>query len=202
MIPAQRIRSFFDLHTPALVSEPSLKRAEVALVLNLASDQEDPDILFIQRAEHKDDPWSGQMAFPGGRREPQDQWDGAAACRETHEEIGLELSPSQMVGRLDDMRGRHGGRSADLVISCFVFMADEVRAFRPNHEVSDVVSLPLSRLLDPTLRTTVRYDAAGDLAFPGVLLDSEDPRVIWGLTYRFLTNFFSHFGLHLPAMPR
>ncbi len=88
------------------------------------------------------------------------------------------------------------------MISCFVFIAESVSALRPNHEVSDVVSLPISRLLDPSLRTTVRYDAAGGLEFPGVFLDPDDPRVIWGLTYRFLTGFFSLFDQHLPAMPQ
>ena len=202
MIAVQRITALFDNHQPTLVTDPSLKRAEVALVLNPAIDREDPNILFIQRAEHKDDPWSGQMAFPGGRREPEDALDGAAARRETFEEIGLALSASQLVGRLDDMRGRHGGRSADLVISCFVFIVESVSALRPNHEVSDVVSLPISRLLDPSLRTTVRYDAAAGLEFPGVFLDPDDPRVVWGLTYRFLTGFFSLFDQHLPAMPQ
>ncbi len=66
MIAVQRIKALFDNHRPTLVTDPSLKRAEVALVLNPATDREDPNILFIQRAEHKDDPWSGQMAFPAG----------------------------------------------------------------------------------------------------------------------------------------
>ena len=62
MIAVQRIKALFDNHRPTLVTDPSLKRAEVALVLTPAIDREDPNILFIQRAEHKDDPWSGQMA--------------------------------------------------------------------------------------------------------------------------------------------
>ena len=138
------------------------------------------------------------MAFPGGRRENSDLEAGDAACRETWEEIGLKLFPTDSVGRLGDLRGRHGGRSADLVISCFVYMVDTTPALQPNHEVSEIVQIPLSRLLDPDLRTSVEYEAAGGIRFPGIFLSKEDERVIWGLTYRFLIRFFSLFGHPLP----
>ena len=199
MIPASQIRHFFDRHQPTLVDDPSLRRAEVALVLETGAGGDDPRILFIQRAEHADDPWSGQMAFPGGRRENTDTLDGGAAQRETYEEIGLALSPAQLIGRLDDLRGRHGGRSANLVISCFVFLIDNISALTPNYEVADIVQLPISRLLDPKLQTKVRYEAAEGLDFPGIFLGHQDERVIWGLTYRFLRNFFSLFDHHLPS---
>ncbi len=169
MIAVQRITALFDNHRPTLVTDPSLKRAEVALVLNPATDREDPKSSFSFSAPSiRMIPGRAKWRFQAGAASPEDALDGAAARRETFEEIGLALSASQLVGRLDDMRGRHGGRSADLVISCFVFIAESVSALRPNHEVSDVVSLPISRLLDPSLRTTVRYDAAGGLEFPGV----------------------------------
>ena len=51
---------------------------------------EQTEVLFIQRAERPGDPWSGQMAFPGGHREDSDI-SLQAAMRETHEEIGLGL---------------------------------------------------------------------------------------------------------------
>ena len=198
MISVSEILNRFQEHQPDLDRQSSARQAEVALVLNRNAGEHDPSIVFIQRAMSPDDPWSGQMAFPGGRREHSDLEAGDAACRETCEEIGLKLHPVESVGRLGDLRGRHGGRSADLVISCFVYLVDATPVLRPNHEVSEVVQIPLSRLLDPKLRTSVQYEAAGGTLFPGIFLSEEDERVIWGLTYRFLTQFFSLFGHPLP----
>ena len=70
---------------------PPARRAAVALVLRGPGDAsgdgaEGPiELLFVKRAEWEGDPWSGHVAFPGGRHEPQDEtlWDTAA--RETHE---------------------------------------------------------------------------------------------------------------------
>jgi len=199
VIPIQEIIGCLDSHRPALVDKPPMHQAEVALVLDGTRTTDDPQIIFIQRSICVDDPWSGQMAFPGGRREESDSQAGDAARRETLEEIGLELGQHQLVGRLGDLRGRHGGRSRDLLISCFVFTTPGVPPLTPNHEVSQVVSVPLSRLLDPSLQTRVQYEAVSDQGFPGIFLDKQDERVIWGLTYRFLRQFFSLLGCHLPA---
>ncbi len=198
MISVGEILNRLEGHQPEIDPRASPHRAEVALVLDGSAADHDPSIIFIQRSPSPDDPWSGQMAFPGGRREDSDLEAGDAARRETREEIGLELRPAQPVGRLGDLQGRHGGRSADLVISCFVYAVDTVPALKPNHEVSEIVQIPLSRLLDPDLRTSVRYEAAGDKMFPGIFLAQDDARVIWGLTYRFLMQFFSRLGHPLP----
>src|SRR5689334_17901368 len=59
------------------------RRAAVALVLRVVSGR--LELLFVKRAEYAGDPWSGQVAFPGGRQEPVDEtlWD--TAVRETRE---------------------------------------------------------------------------------------------------------------------
>lgn len=52
----------------------------------------DPEVLFIKRAGRAGDRWSGHVALPGGKRDPQDADDLAAAIRETKEEVGLDLT--------------------------------------------------------------------------------------------------------------
>lgn len=52
----------------------------------------DPEVLFIKRAGRAGDRWSGHTALPGGKRDPQDADDVAAAIRETREEVGLDLT--------------------------------------------------------------------------------------------------------------
>ena len=73
-------------HQPYLVGSTDKTRAAVAAVLGPTP--EGLQLLFIERAQHPDDPWSGHIAFPGGRIEIDDPSPRAAAERETLEEVG------------------------------------------------------------------------------------------------------------------
>ena len=78
--------------------------AAVAVLLHDGT--EGLEALFIHRAERAGDTWSGQIAFPGGRREPSDSDLRVTAIRETHEEIGVDLASAEPLGVLDDMYPR------------------------------------------------------------------------------------------------
>ena len=181
-------------HQPVLSSTGDC-HAAVALILDNAVSRDDPEIVFIERAQVLTDPWSGHIAFPGGRCEPGDQLPLDTAVRETEEEIGVDLSAGRLLGRLDDLTGR---RSHHLVVSCFVFMMSSVGPFRQNHEVANVFTLPMSRLLETRRQTEVQYDAWQGQVFPAIRLSNHEEPVIWGLTYRFLENFFALLGHQLP----
>lgn len=64
----------------------------------------DPEVLFIKRASRSGDRWTGHIAFPGGRQDPNDADDVATGIRETQEEVGLDLQRSQClhIGNLPD----------------------------------------------------------------------------------------------------
>jgi len=194
VISTHTITQQLTQHQPVL-SNTGDSHAAVALILDSAASTDDPEIVFIERARVPNDPWSGHIAFPGGRREPGDQLPLDTAVRETEEEIGVDLSAGQLLGQLDDLTGR---RSHHLVVSCFVFMMSSVGTFRQNHEVADVFTLPISRLLETKRQTEVQYEAWQGQVFPAIRLSDHEEPIVWGLTYRFLENFFALLGHHLP----
>ena len=174
----------------ALASRPSqpvapagASRAAVALILRDGA--AGIELLFIRRADHPQDPWSGQMAFPGGRAEPGDAGLLATAVRETEEEIGLDLArAAEPLGALDEVRAMARMRPMDLTILPFVFRLAGTAELRIGPEVKSVHWISLGALLGTDLRSTMDYvDEGTSLRFPCLRVDEV---VIWGLTYRML----------------
>lgn len=160
------------------------RQASVALILcDLISD---PKIFFIERAKNQNDPWSGQIAFPGGNRESGDNSLFFTACRETEEEVGLRLLPQDLLGRLDDQQGRNSYQRLPLVISCFVFDMEDDQQTVNNSEVEDSFWVSVSYLLDVDNKINYQTEHA-DNPYPGICLGGH--RVLWGLTYQFVQMF-------------
>ncbi len=188
----EEIRRALDAHTPLELASAGTRRAAVAMVL--ADQAAEPSVLFIERASHSGDPWSGHMAFPGGRMDPGDAHPREAAERETLEEVGLSLRDAACIGRLDDKRGNPATPKA-LLISAFVYALPEPVALEPNHEVREAFWFPLRALEDPSRHVPYR---AHTLEFPGILIGEPERHVVWGLTYSFLESFFRVVGRPLP----
>lgn len=189
MVTLADIRAALAAHTPSSLGGRS--RAAVAVVLHDAP--AGPELLFIERAARFGDPWSGQMAFPGGRLDPGDADDRAAAERETREEVGLDLAGAEWLGRLGDVDA--GIRVvAPLVLSAFVYRLDAPPALVRNHEVRETLWVPMSRLVDPAHRVRHRFGVA---RFPGIVVGEPGRHVVWGLTYQLVDDLLRLVGSSL-----
>ena len=157
---------------------------ETAVALILTPGPSGLEALFIRRAERADDPWSGHIALPGGRREPGDADRLATAVRETQEEIGLALPASALLGELDDL-APSVPRLPPLVIRPYVFGFETLPVARLSEEVAEVMWLPLAELPACEGKTSV--------TIRGVPVEvpcfNRGGVVIWGLTYRILSGF-------------
>lgn len=175
--------------TESLSEGPRPGRAAVAIVLRDVEDG--PEVLLIRRSERIDDPWSGHMAFPGGREDPDDESLLATAIRETQEELGLDLSTSgRLLGRLGDLPAVARGRRVGITIAPFVFeLTGEVElAYRPD-EVAEAIWVPIDPLMHGRLHTTFELERDGQRTLSPA--HDVDGRIVWGLTYRMLESLFA-----------
>lgn len=160
---------------------PAVRKAAVAAVLRDVPG--DVELLFIRRAEHPRDPWSGQMGLPGGRVEADDASPLAAALRETREEIGLDLETlGRPLGRLSEVRTHLPLGSVPHSVVPFPFAVDGDPKLHANHEVEETLWVPLSFLADRRNRSSFTWVRRGlPLPMPCYTFHG---RVIWGLTLK------------------
>lgn len=183
----ERVRRALEGSLAAASVEPEGKAAAVAAILRHAGDL--PEVLFIKRSEREGDPWSGHMAFPGGRREARDPHLLATALRETVEEIGLDLERhGELVGVLEDEDAGGRGAKGALPIRPYVFeLRDEV-SLRFSHEVSEALWAPLPELYGGSRASSITVPYKGQ-SYTLPAWDVEG-RIVWGLTYRMMNKLF------------
>jgi 8-oxo-dGTP pyrophosphatase MutT (NUDIX family) len=166
---------------------PGQREAAVALVLQ-------PKVsglraLFILRAKKEGDPWSGQMALPGGHRETIDTDLVETARRETHEEIGLDLNKAgRYLGSLAGIRANPRA-GFDLVVTPQVFaLEDKAVPLQPNEEVAEVLWGNLDEMISGRSLTDASFpEFQREGTFPGYQVGAQ---VVWGLTFRMINDFF------------
>ncbi|MGN6393758.1 MAG: NUDIX hydrolase [Gemmatimonadales bacterium] len=160
--------------------------AAVALILVPAPDA----MLLIRRAERQGDPWSGHMALPGGRQEPPDRDLTATAIRETAEEVGLRLSPADLIGGLDDVIPRTP-MLPPIAVRPFVFTLPARPPLAPNPEVASAGWVLLDHLLHPETYHSARVEIRGaPRDFPAYRVEDS---IVWGMTERIVTSLLDHF---------
>lgn len=167
---------------PAVQVSPSpvLKWAAVAAVIVPGPDA----LLLLRRAERAGDPWSGQMAMPGGRREPDEDL-LFTAIRETEEEVGTRLPPEALLGCLDDVAPRTPVLPP-IAVRPFVFRLDRRPPLGLSAEVAEVHWVPLDVLRAPETWGEVTVEVLGSRrAVPAYQLGVG---TVWGMTERILTD--------------
>jgi 8-oxo-dGTP pyrophosphatase MutT (NUDIX family) len=180
-----RLRDRLAASHPDAADDPALIWAAVAAVI-----APDPEaILLIRRAERVGDPWSGHMALPGGRREPEDSDLLATAMRETREEVGLLLTTADLLGNLEDVVPRTPVLPP-IAVRPYVFLVSSRPSISLNPEVTASSWVPLSHLLRPDTHQPVRLEVAGESrVVPAFELEDG---IVWGMTERILTALLKH----------
>ena len=168
--------------------EEGLTWAAVAMVLR-GETVADASLLFIRRAERVGDPWSGHVAFPGGRRDATDATLEETARRETLEELSLDLATdARLIGVLDDLRPRSAALPS-IAVRPFVYALTRDVELMPNVEVHSAFWMPVSELRDPACATEHVFERAGArMRFPAYRWGED---VVWGMTERIVTQLLS-----------
>jgi len=158
------------------------KTTAAVLVPLLAVDGE-PSLLFTRRSNELPH-HQGQVAFPGGRHEPEADADlVATALREAHEEVGLDPADVRLLGALDDIETM----ATRFIITPVVGVVPWPYAFEPcPREVDAIFTVPLRALAAPGAERRETWDFGGR----AVAVDTYpvDGHVIWGATQRITRN--------------
>lgn len=163
--------------------QPLLESKRLAAVAVIIAGDDNPRTLLIKRAEHTDDPWSGQIAFPGGKMGKGDASAKETAIRETKEEVGIDLArEAEFAGYYVPFRTHTG----DMDVIPAVFLLPREVGVVPNGEVSGYKWARLDELLQRHSATTYRLSVQGfSRDMPAFAIGDY---VVWGLTHKILSS--------------
>lgn len=174
-------------------------RADAAVLMAILPGP-DPAILLTRRALHMNS-HPGEVAFPGGKRDPGDFDLAMTALRESEEEVGLPRHAVEVIGSLKSVRSKAG-----LLVMPLVGVVTGEHVLAPNpDEIESVFSVPLQFFFEATAHRDHRINFRGlDLVVPCFRYDGY---VIWGLTAYMLVELMRQGFNHVidypwpPVMP-
>ncbi len=178
-----RLEASLRLRPPVLADVDDAP-ARAAVAITFRTDRTAPELLLIRRAVREGDPWSGQVALPGGRWQREDATLIETAIRETREETGLDIATTgRVIATLDELRPRTPVLPP-IVVTPVVAIVEPPGELSLSHEVAAAFWVPWSRLIDPEVDRESEVVARGATwrARSFVL----DEHVVWGMTERIL----------------
>lgn len=179
-----RLALHWSTRTPVQAPMGGRRESAVALIL-----RPDPDrVLVVRRVTRESDPWSGQLALPGGHREPDDDSLLTTAIRETVEEVGIALTPEALRFTLDDL-APSTPVLPPIVVRPFGFFLQDEAAIVLSGELDHAEWVSFEHLLQPGIRQ------ARDLVVRGVTTRRMGYALpagfLWGMTERILAPVVS-----------
>ncbi len=163
--------------------EAAGKVTKAAVLIPLVLKEEGLSVLLTQRTNHLRD-HAGQISFPGGRMDPEDQSPNDTALRESQEEIGLDPKRVEIIGHMPQYL-TVSGYSVTPVVGLVQAQAEYVL---DEFEVADVFEVPLSFLLDPANHQVRLWQSEqGGRRFYSMPYEN---RFIWGATAGMLRNLY------------
>lgn len=158
--------------------------ADAAVLLALQAVDGQLQVLLTRRADHLPT-HAGEVAFPGGKREAQDETLWHTALREAHEEVGITSSQVSLLGALPHRRTRYHSR----VVPFVGFLAEEVQFVPNDDEITDIFTVPVSFFMeDQRIRTDVFNTDGEQWEVPAFAYERFE---IWGFTAWVLTDFLN-----------
>lgn len=152
--------------------------AAVAILVRPKTD--DLEFFLVKRAEVDDDPWSGDMAFPGGKKNQEDTTLIDTVVREVKEETNIVLSNKKIIGF---MKPVYSSVRTNLAVQPIVFRLDEYPIVQLNYELTRFIWAPLSKLQGSKIQAVVK-----GWEEPVYMVKGE---IVWGLTFRMLEKIFA-----------
>lgn len=175
MINAQTVNKLSSALKP--ITDEQEANAAVALILRATDEYF--QILLVKRVQNAKDPWSGQMALPGGKREVKDVNLKATIIRETFEETRLHIEKGRFLGVTSVV---YSSPVLDLCILPFVVILPQEQSIKLNaNELESFMWVPVEKLARSKATTHVRIDKVPAFVFEGA--------VVWGITHRILSDF-------------
>ena len=149
--------------------------------------RERPMVLLTERASHLAT-HSGQVAFPGGKRDDTDRDEADTALREAEEEIGLDRSLAEVIGQMPT----YTTGTQFIVTPVIALIQPHARLTLNPEEVADAFEVPLEFLMNPAHHRRHSLEFAGMRRdwFSMPYMDGNSERFIWGATAAMLRNFY------------
>ena len=177
---------------PDLSIFPEKRCSAVAMLFNEYEGQ--LRLCVGRRAQFPGDPWSGDMAFPGGKGEPVDQTFHDIAAREAQEEIGIDLSGVEPIGALDVLQTFATRTRPPLFVRPILYaLPGRPTPFAINNELDGAFWIPVEHIWNPQNADTLAWGTP-PRHYPGVRYGTD---IIWGFTYRMLYMFSQEMGWQL-----